>query len=153
MKAIIPKGLNIEQIARAVENTLNAAAIAVQIDFETTTATWDTQVDFATDTPSPDRRIVGTDNLIYHWVNGGTKAHDISPKNGKILRFQGGYTAKTRPSYIGSGSGGRSGGVITTRKTVKHPGTKARAFDVAIAEKWEKQLAIQMQAAINAELR
>lgn len=153
IKVFVPKSLvaDPQKLARAVANALDGAAKGALVDFKVTTQTWQHQPDFAIDEPSADRRIVGTDDDIYGYVSGGTKPHVIVA-HGKALAFPGGgFRPKTQPRVIGSGAGSR-GGAIILRPKVNHPGTKAREFDEAIAEKWRDQLPEVMQRAIDAEL-
>lgn len=152
LKVFVPKSLVVvaDKMARAVTNGLDAAAAGALVDFKTTTQTWDHQPDFTID-KKPDSRIVGTDDEIYGYVSGGTRPH-IIVAHGKALAFPGGgFRPKTRPRYIGSNKGSKGGAVIL-RPKVNHPGTKAREFDQAIAEKWQKELPNTMQRAIDAEL-
>lgn len=153
IKVFVPKDLVLDtaKLARAVKNGLDAAQAGVLIDFKVTTATWSTPVAFAKQTPSADRRIVRTDNEIYGFVNEGTRPHVIVA-HGKALAFPGGgFRPKSRPGYIGADAGSKGKGT-TFRKQVNHPGSKARGFDTAIAEKWNKQLPIVMQQAIDSEV-
>lgn len=154
MKVIVPKDLVMQpqKLARAVTNGLDAAQKGALADFEVTVLTWQHTVQFVTLAPNAGSRIVGTDDEIYGYVNDGTRAHIIAPKNGKALAFPGGgFRPKTRKGYIGSNKGSKGGAVIV-RPIVHHPGTTARKFDVAIAEKWRKQLPIVMQRAIDSEV-
>jgi hypothetical protein len=70
----------------------------------------------------------------------GTVAHDIPKKaNAKPLRFlwggPGSYSPKTRPIGKSGGPGSVSGGQVTVRKSVKHPGFKPRYFSRVINKK------------------
>lgn len=152
IKVIIPKALATDpaKMKRAIKNGLDAAAKGAEIDFKVTTQTWNHQPGFSTDASADDRRIVGTDDEIYGYVNAGTRPHVITA-HGKALAFQGGYRAKTRPRSISSGGGGASGPTVY-RHQVQHPGTKAREFDKAIAEKWQQQLGDVLQRSIDSEL-
>ena len=138
-----------KKMLRAIKNGLDAAAKGATVDFKVTTQTWEHKPGFSTDASQDDRRIVGTDDEIYGYVNDGTRPHVITA-HGKALAFQGGYRAKTRPHVIGSG-GGASGPTVY-RQRVMHPGTQPRSFDKAIAEKWQEQLSIIMQRAIDSEV-
>lgn len=153
LKVFVPKSLVADpaKLARAVTNALDGAAKGALIDFKATTATWDHQPDFATDAPSADRRVVGTDDEIYGYVTGGTRPHVIVA-HGKALAFPGGgFRPKSRPRVIGSNKGSKGGAAIF-RPRVNHPGTTAREFEEAIAEKWRKELPVTMQRAIDSEV-
>lgn len=153
IKVFIPKGLvaDPQKLARAVTNALDGAAEGALIDFKTTTATWSHKVAFQIDKSRPDRRIVGTDDEIYGYVTEGTKPHVIVA-HGKALAFPGGgFRPKTRVRSIGSNKGAKGKGVVF-RKVVHHPGTTAREFEDVIAEKWQKELPVTMQRAIDSEV-
>lgn len=125
-------------------------------EFQKTTATWDTDVEFEI-LRGLDRTdatvIVGTDNEIYNYVDGGTKPHKIRPKRaGYPLRFGTGYVAKTQVGRIGSTQGGTTGPDARAYE-VNHPGTKAREFSKTISENEQEQLARDLQAAITRGLQ
>jgi len=138
-------------LKKVVSSTMTGAAKGVQADFDSTTATWKSRPTFAISSPSTHVRRVQTDNLIYLFVDQGTRPHPINPRNGKALRFQGGFSAKTSIRAIGSSAGGSSG-PFSIRRSVMHPGTQAREFADAIREKWEAELPRIMQAAIDSEV-
>lgn len=151
MTPITPKRvLSARQLARVVENQLNMSALAVKVDYEVTSQTWKHQPSF-TITSSPGERIIGTSDEIYGYVDDGTRPHVIRPRRAKRLRFSPGGRAKTSPGQIRSGAGRKGSGVVFA-KQVNHPGTKARNFSKAIAEKWRKLLPQQLQRAIDAEV-
>lgn len=149
IEAIIPAKamVDIKKLERNVKSTLLAAAKGAQVDFKVTTQTWDHKPDFAIRQQS-EQVIVSTDDEIYGYVSGGTKPHDIAPKNKRRLAFQTQYRAKTSPRQIASSSGGSSGPFVLAKK-VRHPGTKARDFDQVIADKWQKELPRIMDRAID----
>lgn len=153
IKAVIPRDLALDprRLQRAIQNGLDASAKAALVDFKVTTQTWARKPDFEVTEPDPYTRVIGTDNEIYGYVNDGTKPHLIVARNAKVLAFGVPSSPKTAPRVIGSSAGSR-GGTIVTRKAVRHPGTDAREFDETIAEKWENQLPITMQRAIDAEV-
>lgn len=153
IKVFVPKTFvaDPQKLARAVANALDGAAKGALVDFKVTTQTWQHQPEFDIQEPSADRRVVGTSDEIYGYVSGGTKPHVIVA-HGKALAFPGGkFRAKTQPRVIGSGAGSK-GGAIILRPKVNHPGTTAREFDEAIAEKWQKELPKTMQRAIDSEV-
>jgi len=47
---------------------------------------------------------------------------------------------------------GSQGSAQVFARGVNHPGTKARRFDVAIQQKWDREFGPIMQRAIDAEL-
>jgi hypothetical protein len=152
MKLIIPKKLVADpvKLTRALTNAMNGVAKDIQIDFKVTTQTWKHKVEFPITSPETYTRRVATDDEIYGYVNDGTPAHHIAPK-GKKLRFNTPFTSKTLPNQIMSRSGSIGGATVFSRG-VNHPGTKARKFDVAIQQKWDKQFGTIMQRAIDSEM-
>lgn len=156
IKVIIPRDLLLDpkKLTRGLENGLTASAKAARIDFDVTTQTWRNRPTFTIE-EQPGQRTISTDDDVYRYVNDGTPAHPIAPKNGKALAFRwggkGSYSPKTAPRVIGSSGGGASGGIVKL-KSVQHPGTEARNFDEVIAEKWEEKLPVTVQRAIDAEV-
>lgn len=153
MKLIIPKKLiaDPKKLARALTNALNGVAKDVQIDFKTTTQSWEHKPSFPIQSPSAYRRIVSTDDEVYAFVNDGTRPHIIRPKGGGVLVFRTPFRAKTVPNQIAS-TAGSVGATNAIARVVNHPGTKARNFDKAIQEKWEKRFAVIMQRSIDSEV-
>ena len=153
MKLILPKTLiaDPQKMARALTNALNGVAKDISLDFSVTTQTWQHKVDFSISSPSAYRRIVATSNKIYGYVNDGTKAHDIFPKK-KILVFNTPFKPKTVPNKIMSGPGSKGTNRVISKRGVHHPGTKPRAFDKAIKEKWDKEFGVIMQRAVDSEV-
>lgn len=71
----------------------------------------------------------GAGRQQYQWVDKGTKPYDIKPKNGGFLKFKVGYDARTQPvARFGVGTGQKFGGWVSTKKTIHHPGIRARKF-------------------------
>jgi len=153
MKLIIPKKLIADpaKLVRTLTNALNGVAKDIQVDFKVTVQGWRHRVEFPIASPATYSRRVSTDDEIYGYVNDGTRAHRIRPKGGGVLVFQTPFRAKTVPNQIMSGPGGTGGATVFSRG-VNHPGTKARKFDVAIKEKWDKQFGAIMQRAVDSEV-
>ena len=148
----VPKNfLDPKSLQVAVENSLTQTAKAVKVDFDVTTRTWKKRPTFKIKSQTG-RREISTDDTVYKFVDGGTKAHPIKPRRAKALRYQGKYKAKTRVRVIGSSGGGKSGAFVV-RKSVKHPGTKARKFSDEIGKKWVKLYPKQIQRSIDAVLK
>lgn len=84
----------------------------------------------------------------YRIVNEGSPAHRIRPRRAKLLRFQPGYRAGTRPRVLNSTSYSRFGNIVSARG-VNHPGFEARDFDEEIAEQYGPTFAQDMQDAIH----
>lgn len=149
-KAIKPQRLKDKSFRMTIYNKARAVGNAIKKDFEATTKTWNHKPSFTVDVSTKGQGpavLVGTSDEIYTYVNEGTKPHAIFPRKAKVLRFQGGYKAKTSPGNIGSSAGGASGPTLF-RPFVQHPGTKARKFDEVIAKKWQPLFKKEMQAAM-----
>lgn len=149
---IIPKRrtLDPKRQQQAIDAGLKDAADGALADFESTTASWSTAVDF-TVKKQKDGYLIGTNNTIWLFGDKGTRPHDIVAT--KIaLRFPGGFRAKTRPGFIGSSSGGASGGAVF-RKKIHHPGTQARGWSKLIAKKWSSRIGMLVQKRINEAMR
>lgn len=153
-KLIAPKGLLIDIKAqrRAIDNALTGAAKGARVDFNTTTRTWDDRPEFAITTPEPFVREVSTDDPIYSMLNVGTKPHDIEAKNAPFLQFTYPFRSKTVPNDIRSRKGSK-GKRWARKRRVKHPGTKARNWTKVIKAKWDRQLPIILQRAIDSTIK
>lgn len=153
MTVILPKNLvaDPQKMARVLTNVLEAVAKNIQTDFRVTTQTWSGKPDFTIEQPSEYERVVGTGDENYTRLNAGTGPHEILPRAGSVLRFNTPFRAKTVPHSISSGPGAKGGTVVFSRG-VHHPGTKARAWDTAIREKWDGLVGPVFQRAIDSEV-
>lgn len=137
-----PKMPSGAQYAKAMEKRVQKSAALVLRDLESTTRTWKHKVafDVTTTRTGVDYAIAaGTDDVIYGYVNNGTKPHIIRPKRSKYLRFQSGYKAKTRVNIIGSIPGGAFGNDVFAN-AVRHPGFVGRNFIKAIQKRRQKTI-------------
>jgi hypothetical protein len=153
LKAIVPAPQKYkETYLKAFTDALNETKQQMLKDYRDTTSTWKHKVKFTASLPrfvnGSYMIAVGTDDLIYGYVDKGTKRHIIRPKRARVLRFRGGYTAKTIPLAIRSRSGGSFGATVFSRG-VMHPGTEARKFTEVIAArgqaKFEKALRAKLK--------
>lgn len=135
--AIIPTepSFSVEQIMRGVESGLDTAAGWVQSDFEQTTQSWDTKPEFSITTPKAFVRDIGTDNIIYGYVNQGTPPHTFGPRTKRALRFTRPFAPKTQKNVIGA-FGGNRGDEVIYAKMVNNPGILPREFDETIQREW-----------------
>lgn len=136
---------------REIKSALDKLAKDVKKTFEGTTSTWQTDVKFDTKVTMSGSNAsieVSTDNKIYGYVNEGTPAHIIRPRRARMLAFQTGYRAKTRPRSIASGPGGASG-PMAYANVVHHPGTKAREFTKYVSVRYLDVLPVVIQQAIT----
>lgn len=84
----------------------------------------------------------------YRLVNNGAPSHMIAPRRARVLRFQTGYRAGTRPRVLRSRAYQRFGRYIST-SLVNHPGFEAREFDRLVAETHEPEFWNDMQDAFR----
>ena len=128
-------------------------------DFELTAATW-------TDENKPSiiiERTVRQGNTyissatavgrVYALLNYGTDPHEIPAKEGGFLQFQTqGFIPKTNPKTIMPSSGRRAMGGFVRARSVSHPGTEPRRWDIAIADKRQGDLLISGNKAVSIAL-
>jgi hypothetical protein len=139
LKAIVPGHVpRTEDYIRAIEQAFDKTFNLIERDFNSTVKTWDHKPDFRTVVSRGKNfsQTYGTDNLIYHFVDHGTKPHVIEAKRSRFLVFQGGYSAKTRVGIIGSRPGGSSGDTQFAMR-VNHPGFPGRKFVATIKKRRE----------------
>lgn len=97
-------------------------------DFQKTTRTWKRKPRFQSKVMAQASRVVGkvfTENLIYHFVSGGTRV--------RYATMTPDFVAKTQTGWVGSRPG--RGGLLFVSKKRPRPGIKAREFPEAIAKK------------------
>lgn len=155
LEAITPKHLpTTAEYMKAMTDGVRQTGDLILRDFKATTRTWNTKPTFyvVIHKSNGDYAVIaGTNNLIYKFVDGGTKAHPIVAKRSRYLAFSSGYSAKTRVNIIGSQSGGPFGSTVFA-KSVKHPGTKPRNFIIRIAARRQvtlRQMTEQNIAKVN----
>ena len=145
-----------KDMAAALKGEGEQVARDMQADYRRTTASWSHQVTFEklvdTQADGSFSALVGTDDRIYGYVDQGTHGPYPIPKvaGGKMLKFKGGYRAKTTPGRIGSHGGGAFG-AFKFRRQVMHPGIKPRRFTKMIFDK-HKQLSLRRIARRLAEV-
>lgn len=154
MKAtvILPKKpvFDAKKMRGAITSTLNGTAKAIKVDFDVTTQTWQHRPSFKIASPSEFTREISTNDPIYGMLEKGTKPHVIRPKKPRgILRFTTPFRSKTIPNEIRSRQGSK-GKIPVVARIVHHPGTKARLWTKAIAKKWNAQIGVTFQRAIDA---
>jgi len=136
----------------AIVSTLNGTAKAIKVDFDVTTQTWQHRPSFKIASPSEYVREISTNDDVYAMLEVGTKPHVIRPKKPRgILRFTVPFRAKTVPNAIRSNKGSK-GNTLVVARVVHHPGTKARNWSKVIAKKWNAQIGVTFQRAIDAEV-
>jgi hypothetical protein len=83
---------------------------------------------------------------IFGYVDEGTEAHFIFPKNKKALRFSGSYSARTSPVANPNTGTGKSSGQTVFSQGVLHPGTEARDFTGYYALEAQEELTRDVRA-------
>lgn len=123
---------------------------AIHRDYEKTVATWRHKPKFYA-TRRGTIWYIGTNDTIYGYVEMGTAAHIIRPKDPRgFLHFNRfGFRPKSRVNYIDSYNGSPATRGETYTKEVHHPGTKARNFSKQIAKKREGQFAKLVRQAVR----
>lgn len=151
IEAIAPKDADASKVFnKHLKKAMDETAVEVKQDLQAVTQTWKHKPKFTVRVTTRGGRLgitISTDDVIFAYVNYGTKAHIIRPKRAKVLRFQSGYSAKTRPNFIGSKAGGAAGAWVSAQE-VHHPGSAARGFDIAIAKRRQKSLKSRMDHAM-----
>jgi hypothetical protein len=102
------------------------------------TETWNNKPTFSVQQSATGYQVVTTDQQ-WLWVNFGTPPHTIAPRNAKVLAYRGDFTPKTRPGFVGSRAGGKTGEFVF-RGPVQHPGVEARRFDERNLEKLDERI-------------
>lgn len=144
------------KLKTVITNQLRMVGKSVKVDFMATTYTWRRKPDFTIVEPNDSTIVIGTDNDIWFMLNVGTRPHIIRIKNAKWLAFRwdgfGTFKAKTVPRQFRSNKG-YIGKRWNYRKSVRHPGHRAREYTDAAREKYQKLLPLIMQRAIDSAVR
>ena len=136
--------LRINEVWYAIQTALVQVGKEITQDFEKTTQTWTDKPEFQTLTDdNPPSVLVGTDDLIYKFVSGGTKVRYATMTNP--------FQAKTQPGVIGSRAG--VGGMLFISKKHPRPGIKARKFEQTIQKKWKASFKRRMKLALTNGLK
>lgn len=134
-------GLNPRKAKRAIETALGIVAVTALQDFQGIVRGWEHKPEFRI-VKEDDHVSVGTDDDVFKFVDEGTRPHTIRARRAKFLRFMAGARAKTTPGSLRSGSGG--GGSLMFRRSVNHPGSKARGFSKMVAKRAQDRLPDEM---------
>ena len=156
-EAIVPKQFDTTIFGKSLKKTLKKLAKEALTDFIGTTANWEEQVEFTIDGPRKHGKdwvvSVGTDNVIWGWVDRGTEEHVIAATKSKdgLLHFR--PTEKfigtrTYPGSLGSGQIRRRA-EWATATSVLHPGIEARDFSTLVGEKFQRDLYKAAQATMR----
>lgn len=119
--------LDVAAEVKRLQRNLDAVAKRTQNRLRINTASWTKRPTFAIDRTGPFERTISTDSLVFHFQDGGTKAHKIRPRAGGWLKF----FSKRRGHFV-------------TTKEVNHPGTVAANWTKKAARQAERDFATLM---------
>lgn len=154
-----------DAIQKEVERTLDSVVKPALIKkFKDVTSDWKHQVTF-----NARKQVKSTEIIVYVFpvenkqiwifVSKGTTGGYQIPKNPPaksrdgLLHYQGVYDARTAPGgRYGLGSGQKSGSWVSKR-TVTHPGVKAREFEETISKEYQKEFSRVMENAMRRGIR
>lgn len=129
----------------ALRRAMDVGGKYLQSKLEATTSTWAHKVEFERDFAQVAgggwAMAIMTDDDIWNWTDRGTKPHTISARNAPFLVFRMGGTPKTIVGIFGSVPAGAPDGDWVKKKSVRHPGTKAREWS-ALAVRYFGETAI-----------
>lgn len=149
IKVKTPKQLvNPKKLESEIGKALDLQMRQVYDDFRMTTRTWNTKPRFDKKKMGTSERRVSTENLIYFFVEEGTKPHYITPVRANFLRFRSSYRPKTGVSGGIEARKGGPYGKYVYRKKVRHPGTQARNFRERIVKRRFRGFQTAISAAV-----
>jgi hypothetical protein len=142
-KEIKPKRLKEKALIASLLKGIKETGEEIKLDYGKTTKTWRNKPVFeilSDLNPKGPEVLVGTDSLIYKFVDEGTSV--------RYALMTSDFQAKTTPGIIGS-KGGR-GGVVYVDKRRQRPGIKARKFSPIIQKKFQPRFKRRMEQAMKA---
>lgn len=148
---IKPKPFKVAEFMKTVTAEAQDIGEGMKRHYEATVETWTRKPKFTLTVKVTREKItilVTTKDKIYEYVSLGTKRHWVGPKNKRALKFQAGYSPKTRRGLVGSVPGGASGDFVFSSGHYVG-GIKAREFDKSIAKVWRRAFAKRMQGALR----
>lgn len=101
----------------------------------------------------------GRNATIFTWVDQGTEGPYTIPKfprqwpKRKLLKFRGGYSARTAPIAKSNQGTGRASGAWVSKLQVRHPGIRARKFLLTFSEELRPPLNRRVNNEIRRRLR
>lgn len=141
------------KLVKSIDVGMRSVAEAIAADFDATTNTWRNRPDFKVTRKGFATFRISTNHFVWGLLNFGTKPHIIRPRRAKMLRFawdgKGSYGAKTSVRWLGSRNA-RYPSTIVYRRIVRHPGTEARDWIGAVADKYDTIAYKVVQRAIDA---
>jgi hypothetical protein len=134
----IPDIIDMDVTLKAVMDGMSRLDREIMSDFAAVIASWDErptpQEEPPKQTPDGARSAVFVEDEIFAMLNEGTPPHEITSRGPYPLTFRhgSGFVSKTMPGWLGSRVGQNSGDWVRKR-SVMHPGTEPREWNVAIA--------------------
>jgi len=138
VKWIRPPRIPTGQIDQQLRMALRQAGSVVQVEYKLFTGTWEQKNEPQWKQLGPRKEgndlvwRYGTSSVPFMYVEEGTRPHIIRARIARMLRFQTGFIAKTKPGQIASGVGARFG-PFARAKQVMHPGNAPRHISETIA--------------------
>jgi hypothetical protein len=138
----------VRQLPEVLDEAVRESAVEAQTMYGATVATLRTQPTFELQHEGTGRWGIKTDSEIYGYVDKGTPPHEIVARRAPYLRFTVPFSPKTKPRFIVSYAGSR-GEQWVSKKSVHHPGTKARQFSQIIQQRAQAPTANRLRAALK----
>ena len=155
IRAITPKGFDINKQRQAIDNGLLAGVEDAKALFFMTYHNWDSEnyplwEIIGPRTHNGNREIIyQTESTPYVWVSNGTREHTYTAKQpGGFMRFKAGSVPKTKPGRFQSMTGTPGTDWVTTQE-VTNPGIDAREFPKEVVERLQPVLGRIMQTNIG----
>lgn len=156
MRKLTPPILRVKAMYEPLVRVVRGMGPEMVKDLQKITKTWETQpvFDVRTHATISANRLdvtVETDDQRFIWVSEGTKSHMVPKRGMRTMAFRK-YKAKTRVLWVGSVPGGRYGPWIVRRGRWRVSGIKARHYDVALAERYQKIMEQRVYDAMTNEV-
>lgn len=139
-------------LVKSIDVGMRSVAEAIAADFDATTNTWRNQPTFTVTRNGYATFRIATTDRIWGMLNAGTRPHIIRPRRAKMLAFRwggkGSYKGKTKVRWLGSKSA-QYPQTWVYRRIVRHPGTEARDWIGAVADKYDTIAYKVVQRAID----
>lgn len=156
VKALKPQRMKVDAIRLELLSACHAEGRAQVNELKKTVGSWQNKPTFAHAISLAGGNISvltgpegGKPADIWNWIDKGTKRRVITAKRAPYLKFRRNYSAATSPGCFGSYPSGSYGDWVS-KKSVIHPGIKARLWSETLQEKRQKIFA---QAVIKAVQR
>jgi hypothetical protein len=144
-KTIKTPRMNIQPTRRLIQAAVQAEAKYQKRQLEKTVQGWKSKPRFKQEVTSRDPDLIVTvgpdtskkEGAIWEWINDGTPARTIRAKRKPYLVFNQNYSPATRPGQFSSTPSG-SWGPKARKRSVKHPGIKARDWTNVLSKKRQR---------------